>query len=84
MLDWFYLKDIRLTEDNDKTSIHIYLDENETTPDERTDLRPNGFTRESVSMLKPHAFAGDPKKYQNVDGIVLMDVFDFLLDKESV
>ncbi len=60
MLDWFYLKDIRLTEDNDKTSIHIYLDENETTPDERTDLRPNGFTRESVSMLKPHAFAGDP------------------------
>ncbi len=24
------------------------------------------------------------KKYQNVDGIVLMDVFDFLLDKESV
>ena len=27
---------------------HIYLDENEKTPDERTDLRPNGFTRESV------------------------------------
>lgn len=24
------------------------------------------------------------KKYQNDDGIVFMDVFDFLLDKESV
>lgn len=48
MLDWFNLKDVRLTEEEGKTSIHIYLDENETTPDERTDLRPNGFTRESV------------------------------------
>lgn len=24
------------------------------------------------------------KKYQNDDGVVLMDVFDFLLDKESI
>ena len=48
MLDWFNLKDVRLTSNNGKTSIHIYLDENENTPDERTDLRPNGFTRESV------------------------------------
>ena len=24
------------------------------------------------------------KKYQNDDGIVFMDVFDFLLDKESI
>jgi len=48
MLDWFNLKDVRLTEENGKTSIHIYLDENEKTPDDRTDLRPNGFTRESV------------------------------------
>ena len=50
MLDWFNLKDVRLTENNGKTSIHIYLDENENTPDERTDLRPNGFTREVPSM----------------------------------
>ena len=48
MLDWFTLKDVRLTENNGKTSIHIYLDENEKTPDARTDLHPNGFTRESV------------------------------------
>ncbi len=26
----------------------IYLDENEIKPDNREDLRPNGFTRESV------------------------------------
>ena len=48
MLDWFNLKDVRLSEEKDKTSIHIYLDENEKTPDDRSDLRPNGFTRESV------------------------------------
>ena len=47
MLDWFTLKDVRLTENNGKTSIHIYLNENEKTPDNRTDLHPNGFTRES-------------------------------------
>ena len=48
MLDWFILKDVRLTEADGKTTIHIYLDENEQTPDAGTDLRPNGFTRESV------------------------------------
>jgi len=48
MLDWFNLKDVRLAQTSGNTSIHIYLDENEKTPDGRTDLRPNGFTRESV------------------------------------
>ena len=28
--------------------IHLYLDENEQKPDDREDLRPNGFTRESA------------------------------------
>ena len=46
MLDWFNLKDVRTTSANGQTTIHIYLDENEKTPDDRTDLRPNGFTRE--------------------------------------
>ena len=46
MLDWFNLKDVRTTSANGQTTIHIYLDENEKTPDGRTDLRPNGFTRE--------------------------------------
>lgn len=48
MLDWFNLKDVQVIEKDGVTSIHIYLDENEQTPDGRTDLRPNGFTRESV------------------------------------
>ena len=48
MLDWFILKDVRLTDEDGKITIHIYLDENEQTPDAGTDLRPNGFTRESV------------------------------------
>ena len=48
MLDWFNLKDVRLTETDGKTSIHIYLDENGKTPNDRSDLRPNGFTCESV------------------------------------
>ena len=46
MLEWFNLKDVRTTSANGQTTIHIYLDENEKTPDGRTDLRPNGFTRE--------------------------------------
>ena len=53
MLDWFNLKDVRLAQTSGNTSIHIYLDENEKTPDGRTDLRPNGFTRESVFMTFP-------------------------------
>ena len=48
MLDWFNLKDVRTTTTDGQTTIHIYLDENEKTPDERKDLRPNGFTREST------------------------------------
>ena len=32
MLDWFNQKDVRLTANNGKTSIHIYLDENEKIP----------------------------------------------------
>lgn len=46
MLDLFNLKDVRTTSANGQATIHIYLDENEKTPDGRTDLRPNGFTRE--------------------------------------
>ena len=32
----------------DTQVIHLYLDENEQKPDDGADLRPNGFTRESV------------------------------------
>ena len=40
--------------------------------------------RIDVSFMK-YVITGDIiKKYQNDDGIVFMDVFDFLLDKESI
>ena len=48
ILDWFDLTKVRTEKNGDKSVYHIYLDENEDTPDKRTDLRPNGFTRESV------------------------------------
>ena len=48
MLDWFELANVHVEIMDDTMLVHIYLDENELTPDGRTDLRPNGFTRESV------------------------------------
>ena len=48
MLDWFELTNVRVEIKDDTKLVHIYLDENELTPDGRADLRPNGFTRESV------------------------------------
>lgn len=48
MLDWFELKDVRVEENDNTTVVHIYLDENELKPDNIDNLRPNGFTRESV------------------------------------
>lgn len=41
-------KDVRTEIKNDCKVIHLNLYENEQKPDYRTDLRPNGFTRESV------------------------------------
>lgn len=48
MLDWFDLKDVRVEVKGNTQVVHIYLDENEMKPNNREDLRPNGFTRESV------------------------------------
>ncbi len=48
MLDWFDFKKVEVEEVGGKTVLHFYLDENELTPDGKADLRPNGFTRESV------------------------------------
>ena len=48
MLDWFDLKTVRVEQKGDTQVIHLYLDENEQKTDDGEDLRPNGFTRESV------------------------------------
>lgn len=48
MLDWFELKNVQVEKQGDTQVVNLYLDENEQKPDDRDDLRPNGFTRESV------------------------------------
>ena len=54
MLEWFELTNVEVkpkekksaqaqhSEDYSRNVIHLYLDENELTPDNREDLRPNG------------------------------------------
>ncbi len=48
MLDWFELKKVQVEKQGDTQVVNLYLDENEQKPDDRDDLRPNGFTRGSV------------------------------------
>ena len=56
MLEWFELTNVAVkpkekkghqeqqSEEYSPNVIHLYLDENDLTPDSREDLRPNGFT----------------------------------------
>ena len=56
MLEWFELTNVEVkpkentvtqdtqSEESPVNVIHLYLDENNLTPDNREDLRPNGFT----------------------------------------
>ncbi len=56
MLEWFELTNVEVkpkentatqdtqSEESPVNIIHLYLDENNLTPDNREDLRPNGFT----------------------------------------
>ena len=56
MLEWFDLTNVEIKPREKKSKqaeqiaeyspnvIHLYLDENDLTPDNREDLRPNGFT----------------------------------------
>ena len=59
MLDWFDLKPVRVDNKGDTQVIHLYPADNQHTPDDGEDLRPNGFTRESV-------FHGFPIRGQEV------------------
>ena len=51
MLDWFDLKTVRVEKKGDTQVILLYLDENEQKPDEREDLRPNGFGSSCLRTL---------------------------------
>ena len=52
MLDWFDLKNVRVEKKGDTQVIHLYLDENEQTPDDRDDLRPNGFVDKKFFLFR--------------------------------
>lgn len=63
MLEWFDLTNVEVrpkekkanqeqqSEEYSPNVIHLYLDENELTPDNREDLRPNGFS--SIIVFRP-------------------------------
>ena len=83
MLDWFDLKKVEIEKKSDVNVIHLYLDENTKTPDDRTDLRPNGFTKESSFHDFP--IRGQEvllhvrrRRWLDVDGHNLMSEFDFI------
>ena len=52
MLDWFDLKNVRVEKKGDTQVIHLYLDENEQTPDDRDELRPNGFVDKKFFLFR--------------------------------
>ena len=47
MTTYFDLTKVRTDEYNGEPRIHLYLDEKDKAPDNRTDLSPNGFYEES-------------------------------------
>ena len=47
MTEYFDLTKVRTDEYNGEPRIHLYLDEKDKAPDDRTDLSPNGFYEES-------------------------------------
>lgn len=54
MLNWLNLKRVKTEKKSDVNVVHLYLDENTYTPDNKIDLRPNGFTKESTFHDSPH------------------------------
>lgn len=48
MLNWFELKGVKVEMDSKTKVVHIYLNENDVKPAYLDELRPNGFTCESV------------------------------------
>lgn len=62
-----------------------YIQSALSLPDkEKTQQELASLLRIDDSFMK-YVITGDNiKKYQNDDGIIFMDVFDFLLDKESI
>ena len=94
MLEWFELTNVEVKAKEKKSAqdqpeeynpnvIHLYLDENELTPDNREDLRPNGFT--PAKTFHDFPIRGQEvllhvrrRRWLDADGRNVMSEFDFI------
>ena len=95
MLEWFDLTNVEVksteksaTQDTQSDEspvnvIHLYLDENELTPDNREDLRPNGFT--PAKTFHDFPIRGQEvllhvrrRRWLDTEGHNVMSEFDFI------
>ena len=94
MLEWFELTNVEVKAKEKKSAqdqpeeysanvIHLYLDENELTPDNREDLRPNGFT--PAKTFRDFPIRGQEvllhvrrRRWLDAEGRNVMSEFDFI------
>lgn len=94
MLEWFELTNVEVKAKEKKSAqdqpeeysanvIHLYLDENELTPDNREDLRPNGFT--PAKTFHDFPIRGQEvllhvrrRRWLDAEGRNVMSEFDFI------
>ena len=95
MLEWFDLTNVEIKPREKKTKqdeqiaenspnvIHLYLDENDLTPDNREDLRPNGFT--PAKTFHDFPIRGQEvllhvrrRRWLDAEGRNVMSEFDFI------
>lgn len=94
MLEWFELTNVEVKAKEKKSAqdqpeeysanvIHLYLDENELRPDNREDLRPNGFT--PAKTFHDFPIRGQEvllhvrrRRWLDAEGRNVMSEFDFI------
>ena len=95
MLEWFDLRNVEIKPREKKSKqdeqiaeyspnvIHLYLDENDLTPDNREDLRPNGFT--PAKTFHDFPIRGQEvllhvrrRRWLDAEGRNVMSEFDFI------
>ena len=95
MLEWFELTNVEVkpketkttqdtqSEENPENVIHLYLDENDLTPDNREDLHPNGFT--PTKTFHDFPIRGQEvllhvrrRRWLDAEGHNVMSEFDFI------
>lgn len=95
MLEWFDLTNVEIKPREKKSKqdeqiaeyspnvIHLYLDENDLTPDNREDLRPNGFT--PAKTFHDFPIRGQEvllhvrrRRWLDAEGRNVMSEFDFI------